>query len=433
MRTPLLDARTYGGLSVAVYVAYRRPTDDEFNTIKNMPPALHKRARSAMSRLNFVDDLRYSYQFDETDYMQCINIADLETYLLCTCLDTLSGRDNYYDLQSWLKAKKIKEEMLGSDTKQRILENYDSRGELFSISVFRDALTKILDAYNRNYGVNQNIRQLILSLPNPVKSAIANKYILYKGNEEKGKRKWEQKSVDEKLKTIFVNYVFRSRRNKFTHEGTGYPSIGGICMARDRLSKGYFDLPESKSVKVDDLSVECKYGDEALFLREVISACLANVLGVLRDDWISLYRQAERQKRILYALVSEIKYNIKVMQGYNGVLAQTLTVGKEGSPKFDSTVARAFINQEGTSLPIWDECLREYVESITHFNEKVDSVSPGRTSFVQRSEEVVDLIEESGVRSAGWQLWRISSDLISRFPSWTSGYQNFSNFADLST
>ena len=132
MKDLLMDTTTYGGLSVARYVAFRNLSEQEIQNVKSNPAHLLDKASSTMSRISFVDELRYIYRFDETDVWQCMNINDLELYLLCTCLDTLAGKENYYDLNNWLQIKRLKAGIHGLDTKDRYLQWVECSNSKFS-------------------------------------------------------------------------------------------------------------------------------------------------------------------------------------------------------------------------------------------------------------------------------------------------------------
>ena len=101
-----LDPTTFGGLSVAHYVGFHELGDEELLAVENKDTGLLDRACKVMSRVIFVDQLRYSSQLEDLmDLLQGMDRSALETYLLCTCLDTLAGRDDYLDLQQWLNTK----------------------------------------------------------------------------------------------------------------------------------------------------------------------------------------------------------------------------------------------------------------------------------------------------------------------------------------
>lgn len=130
------------------------------------------------------------------------------------------------------------------------------------------------------------------------KEAFCNHYSIY--NERSSIKKWETKSIEQKLKTI-VDYLMECRRNKYTHAAEIFPAFGGIRESRRRLMDGNASLPEAISQVVawknKRYSITCNYGDEALMLREIILACLAHEFGVLDREWINRYRVAETQFR----------------------------------------------------------------------------------------------------------------------------------------
>jgi hypothetical protein len=422
-----MDMTTYGGLSVAQYVAFRSITEDEISLVKHKPPYLLGRVSNTMSRLSFVDDLRYFYRFDELDKWQCMKINELEVYLLCTCLDTLAGKNNYYDLGNWLRARSSKSGIHGFNTRERYLEMVEGSGDQFSVSLFQNALQKIIEIYTVNYGINQNIRQLLLNLPEGIKKTITDQYLIFRAYDRDGGEALKNKSFDDKIKTIFIDYLFRSRRNKYTHEGTVIPSIGGICSAREALSKGKFDILPWEPIAFENSGkkfiVECKYGDEALFLREVILICLAHILGVLNDNWISRYRKAERIKRALIGLAEEIKYNNRVMQGYFGVLTEAIKVINNGSPKFITNVSETIVAEADTFLfPVYIDSVRDYIYSAMHFNQNIDSIDPEKVGFHKNKEMVSKLIEGSNIQSRVQSLWWQCDKFINEYPYWTFNY-----------
>jgi hypothetical protein len=418
----MIDAVTYGGLSVAHYVAFRPLSREEQEAIKRKEPHILSRASIATSRVSFIDEIRYSVQLDTTDSLQCMRIDDLELYLLCTCLDTLAGKDNYFDLQNWLKVRR-RTGVHGVREKFRILQTAEEEKKYLSQESFQDTLEQILRIYNKNYGINKNIAQLVLSLPDAIKTEFADQYVIYRESQENTQETWNEKTTDEKLKTIFIDYLFKYRRNKYTHEGRGFPNFGGICAARKALSEGEFGLPAPErltfTMNGDDLVVTCNYGDEALLLREVIIACLANLLGVLSTDWLRAYRKAEQKKRILYALIAEIRYNIRVMQGYFGVLADPLILTGNGYPKFSTKVAQTLLeNTDSPTLPLYESFLQSYVDSAGTFNSKIDVQPNGAHPFSTISKEALGLLEESRIRSSGMSLWMFCDKLLEEYPHW---------------
>ena len=77
---------TFASSSVAHRVAFRELTSEELSAIESKNVDMLDRVNKAMSRVIFIDELRYSTQLDLTDLLQCHDRSTLETYLLCTCL-----------------------------------------------------------------------------------------------------------------------------------------------------------------------------------------------------------------------------------------------------------------------------------------------------------------------------------------------------------
>lgn len=412
-----MDATTFGGLSVAYYVAFRTLKAEEIEAIKQKGHDVLGRASMVMARVSFVDELRYSVPLHLTDLVQCLRRDDLETYLLCTCLDTLAGKDNYFDLQNWLKTKR-NHAALGISEKHELLKEAESKKYIFSLALFESVLSSILEIYNNSYGVNRSIKQLVLSLPNSIKEELADAYIIYKDSQHNSEENWDRKTVDEKLKTIFIDYLFHYRRNLYTHEGRGFPGFGGIRSMREALRDGNIELPKPEThrlpLKNGNLVVTCKYGDEALFLREVIITCLAHGLGVLSSDWNASYRKAERQRRMLHALIYEIKHNIQVMQLHLQVLSEPLTTkASEGYPKLETEIAQTLLEQHGdVALPISNCLLQSYVQSALLFNDGIDAIGAD-------TQAANTLMMKSGVRRRGMELGGRCIELLEEYPVWT--------------
>ncbi|MCZ2120655.1 MAG: hypothetical protein LC108_00145 [Anaerolineales bacterium] len=164
-----MNIETYAGISVARYVAMRNLDTSEIDKIVKQVEKnggnLFERASRVMSRVGFVDKIRYSVPLDLTDHNECIERNALETYLLCTCLDTLASKDDYVEIQNWLKAKKIKpnvdKPIHGFIERNQVIDEIEAGKSLFTKNIFLSTLLKVLEIYNEHYGVNRNIANLI--------------------------------------------------------------------------------------------------------------------------------------------------------------------------------------------------------------------------------------------------------------------------------
>lgn len=171
-----MNIDTYAGISVAHYVAMRKLDNSEIEKIvkqvEQSGEYLFERASRVMSRVSFVDEIRYSIQLDLTDPIECIERGALETYLLCSCLDTLASKDNYVEMKNWLEAKDLT--ILGIKGRNELLDKEEANQVVLTKGIFPSILSKVLEIYNKHYGINKNIINLITELPNNFKEELAN-------------------------------------------------------------------------------------------------------------------------------------------------------------------------------------------------------------------------------------------------------------------
>jgi hypothetical protein len=197
---------------------------------------------------------------------------------------------------------------------------------------------------------------------------------------------------------------------------------------RQSLRDGNIDLPREEQHKFPyeggHILVTCHYGDEALFLRETLITCLAHKLGVLTPSWTQLYQQAERQKRMLYALLFELKYNIQIMQLHLQVLSEPLVIhasDHSGSPKLQTRIAQLLAEKtSGTELPISSHFLEEYIKAAEQFNLAIDETGANTKIHMESTSQAANaLMVESGIRWRGKALGKICEQMLETYPLWT--------------
>lgn len=421
-----MNIETYAGISVARYVAMRNLDTSEIDKIVKQVEKnggnLFERASRVMSRVGFVDKIRYSVPLDLTDHNECIERNALETYLLCTCLDTLASKDDYVEIQNWLKAKKIKpnvdKPIHGFIERNQVIDEIEAGKSLFTKNIFLSTLLKVLEIYNEHYGVNRNIANLIKDLPITAKEKLASAYTIYKESDPNGKDDWEQErniDSDGKLKKIICDYLFQYRRNLYTHESKRFNSFGGTSVARTLLHKGITDLSPAKTIHLPSEKpiyvVTCHYGDEAEFIREIIISCLANKFDLLHSGWSGVYEKAEKAKRLLYSLFYELKYNIQIMQYYLQVLSEPLIIYNNNniSPKLETKVTQAILSNNQSTLPIDNYFLHSYFEAASQFNNEVEDSSQSVNALIMKSK--FHLYSQS--------LGNQCMQLLENYPTWT--------------
>jgi hypothetical protein len=316
----VMDMTTAAGISVAQRVAMRFLTKSEYKRIKEADRDLHKRAASAMSRIQFIDQLRYGIPqnlvpVDSKDTLQGFDRDGLEVYLLCTCLDTVAGKADYIDLPSWLKTKEAR--YCGILTRNKILSASYEEDAPFNQSKYFGLMSALLEEYHKHYGVTRSIKDLVQALPEYIKSKFVASYVIYKHGQND--QNWHGKDIQQKTNAI-LDYLLECRRNSYTHSAKVLPTIGGIRSFRGRLIEGQIDLPASETVIVDyskrksKYVVTCNPGYEALLLRWLVFACLAKSYNVISKAWICRYNEFERQYRVLQALIYDLEHNVGVGQ-----------------------------------------------------------------------------------------------------------------------
>lgn len=419
----MLDVTTFAGLSTAYYVALREITEDEHTRIKNVDKAILSKLSKVMSRVRFVDNLRYVIQLDTLGPIDGIDRDGLETYLLCTCLDTLAGKNDYYDLQTWLNTSSSKNaNILGLSEKSQIFQTETTSVSDFSEMVFQKIVGNILQIYNSHYGVNSNIKKMLLGLPDYLKSEISEQYII-KDNES-----WNKKTIDERIKSIFIDYLFPLRRNSYTHSSEVQGSFGGISEARKSLNSGNVQLPQQyeRELKRDGkgLKVICKCGDESLFLRETIIACIADGLGLLDATWLKRYRTAELFRRVLVSLSYELEYNINLLQGYSGLLSQGLIMRDQENPhKMSTMVTSNIIEKQGDFvIPIEIPYLSVFFEQAVSFNKEINGLNNDR---------IRSLVSESSIVWHTQYARFVCETILRDYPRWTYDSKYFPELSSI--
>jgi len=437
-----MNINAYAGISVARYVAMQNLDTTEIEKIKQSEieriekkeGSLFKRASRVMSRVSFVDEIRYDISLDLTDTFECIERNALETYLLCTCLDSLAGKDDYMDLQNWLKAKDTSTTILGIPERKNLMTKEESKQQVLTSKIFSSVLSKSIELYNKHYGINQNIINTITNLPVYIKKELVSAYTIYKESDPDEEKRWRENrldDVDDKLKTIFIKYLFHYRRNLYTHESRRFGSFGGVSTVRQALRAGTIELPSASTIRFpfgenNAYIVTCYDGDEAEFLRKVIIACLAHKFNLLHNGWSDAYRKAERGRRLLYTLLYELKNNIQVMQLHLQVLSEPLiNKNKNGSPKLDVVIAQSILENNKNEITTRDgyllhPYLHPYIESALQFNNEIDKTGAATQYHMEDTSPYANnLIMKSKVRLHAKGLGNRCMELLEDYPIWT--------------
>jgi len=414
---------TAAALSIAVRVGLRPLTPNQIAAIEGIEPESAEPLSAVISRLRFIDALRYELPMDPQNIAQAIDRDALETYLLCTCLDSLAADQPYVELQNWLRTNK--RAAPGVAARDALMTTAIAASSPFSVDAFKAALTQVLDVYNQHYGTNQRVLQMIRNLPDSERNRLASAYSIEAEQIADGSG-WDSKSTPEKLATIFVGYILRCRRNKYTHRSEAVPPFGGIAMMREALQKGEVNPPRAQTRSFDldggrTYRITCHHGDEGLFLRETIFACVAARLGVLTEDWTDRYRDAERRRRAVYALRYELEHNRLIIQFHLGILSQSITYRNAADhhwPMLETLVAEAVLTNRFSGVPNVGG-LESYIQAASAFNrEMVRVIQSGGADSNARARAAASALSETSLDFESSRLLLLYGDYLDCYPRW---------------
>ena len=414
MDLPVMDSATYGGISVAQLVAFRMLDKEESEKIGHRDKSFLDRLVRVISRINFTDHLRFKMPLslvttDIDDALEGFHRDDLELYLLCTCLDTLAGKDNYIDFPGWSRTSK--EIFAGVKEREDFLEELFSSLKTFNRDIYLSVVEKIIGIYSKYYGVTKNIHNLVQSLPEYFKLEIVNAYTILKVDGSPDS--WSNKNTEQKLKVI-LDYLLDCRRHQYTHSAESAPTLSEIRAMRKALVDGLIDTPDIETKKIEwkssEFNITCHYGEEAFLLREIIFACVAFSLGIFDTGWVSRYRKAERQRRILWALIYEIDYNLKVIQFHLKALVENFVILESNTPPhFRVNVAKMILSdKDEIKLNAYIPRLNDYIELATKFNQTIDE-----TREIDKAQ-----LAESEFRWLAPTLRNYCDNLMHDYPEW---------------
>lgn len=408
-------------ISIAHQVSLRPVTPEEIAVIKNLDPDEAEVLSAVMSRLSFVDALRYELPMDAQDLTQGMDRDGLEVYLLCTCIDSLAGDARYLDLQSWLRTKR--RTASGVEARNSMVEAAVA-AQPFSVDSFNRTLAKALDLYNQHYGTNRRIVQLLHGLPESYVDRLVSAYSMDAEQATADAPTWDSRNTTDKLRAIFIHYLFRHRRNRYTHRSATVPPFGGIAAMLNALRQGRVELPEAKTLAFElhggrIYRITCHYGDEGLFLRETVLACIAARLGVLDEDWSDRHRDGERRRRALYALRYELEHNRLVMQFHLGVWSQSFTYPNTAGhhwPMLETPIAEAVLENRLSGVPDVGG-LDSYIKAAKTFTESMlQSIRAGGTQPDLRASKAAGLISSESLDLNTARLLGLYDDYLSSYP-----------------
>ncbi len=248
----------------------------------------------------FAPDFHSEYELSGQVFEE---IKALQLYLLCTCIDTISGQD-FVSFDEWLKIrKKGKKDQYGVDDEaiSSILRNVS--GDLRNPDIFRQTAAKLYsDVYSKKSGNRQSFVRQFSDLPEAAKKFLLEIYFISNMlnadptapqvvGEGIGYPAWDREYSDwlamtesDKVNRI-AGYFYKERRNLYTHD-----SASRQVQSSHNLSIGSHPDPFLKFVSTSDVIKKGeKYQivafrpvidvDEVFVLRLIVSSAWLAKLG----------------------------------------------------------------------------------------------------------------------------------------------------------
>ena len=205
-------------------------------------------------------------------------------------------------------------------------------GEIDQVADASGIVTMVHELYSvylRYHGTSRKFGQFFLSLPDAVKTLIADAYMLFHGKQSFPDaavyQAWLDQSEDQRLLAI-AKYLYKYRRNDFTHAGKTYqttwpshfrtpeeaitmePDKGGVLLA-------FFEDDDPQ--KDLELTVMVNENEEFLLRTAIVYYC-RGLMGI-EDHAEFIKKHAERNRRllILCKVANEIQSNWKTYKYYS--------------------------------------------------------------------------------------------------------------------
>jgi hypothetical protein len=275
--------------------------------LSNLKESDREKLEKVVSRLWVTLKLRYESNFFRSSYsfqgdadgedLQMNYLPNIELYLLCTCLDTLAGKDKgHKDFDAWIK------------------EKHDENSNLPVSEVI-----SLYQLYRDEYGIGSNLRKLFKNLPSPAQIWLSQNVKFQKHEQEIAQ---EELNLEEFLVAL-QKYFFNIWRNAFTHS-----SLIRNILTEDLLGSLKFIDPEEwilvlpSGVKVGkggklDLYRKAKV-DLSFILRFITHISCLQILGVeVTENIIEKVVRNLHRIHTFYFLLYELRKNHEMLLAWN--------------------------------------------------------------------------------------------------------------------
>lgn len=248
-----------------------------------------------VARINLVNALDQETSFSSSwNRMQ----ADaLQVYLLCTCFDTLAGPTHFHHFHEWV-SQEGQEPLVGVILSKLGTPTSPTPG-------WYTAATKRLgEEWLESHGVGRSFKRFFFDLPSVLRRELQQSYAVIKEDQEE-RGAWGGLPEETQLRRI-VDYLFKLRRNTFTHQARIVPTFVPVQGLAGWVR---FIRPDMWDYSVFLQNADQVRGEIAL-LRIVLIGAIRQMLGYPVDDaFCELHWKVERARRAIRLALRELIRN----------------------------------------------------------------------------------------------------------------------------
>ncbi|MBI5290573.1 MAG: hypothetical protein HY872_01715 [Chloroflexi bacterium] len=244
-------------------------------------------------------------------------LDSLQLYLLCTCIDSLSNPD-WLPFHDWVRTRNEKYHI--SEREQKFT---DLQSELNAVSDLSTVLTFINELhtiYSQHHGTQRKFGHFFVNLPNDVQQFLADSYMLFDGDEvfldPIIQDKWILLPLQEKLQKIAL-YLFKYRRNDFTHAGKTYPTTWARSAnspqdaLEEQTRKGWtplFFYQDDNPNKKMERTVLARENEVFLLRTAIVGYCRA-LIGIHDHNYVDNCAVRNRHKATVSKILDELLHD----------------------------------------------------------------------------------------------------------------------------
>jgi hypothetical protein len=341
----------------------------------------------------------------------------LNQYLLFTCIDGLV--DNHFlTYPEWLNSSrknKLKHHIDDEKISKLLPDNISSP------DTFRSTAYRIyVSCYKPIYGNRTSINNFLVSLPEPVKKVMVEKFMVIQpprkidilvldhdtgspfddtSEWERIKTSWRNESIGKRI-TDISEYLYNVTRNPYTHNAITadqkphyhhheFPK-GEITLIYD-----YYEQ-NNKLIVYEQEGIEDKY----LLIRMLVSIGWLTKLGIVIDEnFVAKFRKHQVKRELIYISLREIDEIINISKLYQGTyISSTSYIGKWRLPYLDCAGLEnlfSILNQDSPNRDSITSDIQTLLQALQNINLLVTSINkkhiPNKLALTKNEEKILEL------------------------------------------